>query len=172
MRTRHRRILGTNSMRSRKSLAGFTRMNTDQLKVIVVALALVSGLSAQCDKAKQEHNEKALLEMENRWVTALDRRDPQAVDCLLADGFVDSDATGQLRSRQQVLDAVPNRRTYAQHLEDLQARLYGDIGIVHGVNRITDKDGKEVARVRFTDVFRYRDGQWRAVAGHETVVKS
>src|SRR5262249_46705693 len=90
----------------------------------------------------------------------------------LADEFVDSDATGQLRSRQQVLDAVPNRRTYAQHLEDLQARLYGDIGIVHGVNRITDKDGKEVARVRFTDVFLYRDGQWRAVAGHETMVKS
>jgi ketosteroid isomerase-like protein len=147
-------------------------MNTDFLKVVLVVLALVGGLSAQCDKAKQERSEKALLEMENRWVTALDRRDPMAVDCLLAEDFVDSDATGQLRTRQQVLDAVPNRKTYAQHLEDLRARVYGDTGIVHGVNRISDKDGKEVARVRFTDVFRYRDGQWHAISGHETMVQT
>ena len=143
-----------------------------KVKLIFVVLAIVSGLSAQCDKVKQERSEKALLEMENRWVTALDRRDPKAVDCLLAEDFVDSDATGQLRSRQQVLDAVPNRKTYAQHLEDLRARVYGDTGIVHGVNRISDKDGKEVARVRFTDVFRYRDGQWHAISGHETMVQT
>jgi ketosteroid isomerase-like protein len=147
-------------------------MNTDKVKIIFVVLAIVSGLSAQCNKVKQERSEKALLEMENRWVTALDRRDPKAVDCLLAEDFVDSDATGQLRTRQQVLDAVPNRKTYAQHLEDLRARVYGDTGIVHGVNRISDKDGKEVARVRFTDVFRYRDGQWRAISGHETMVQT
>jgi ketosteroid isomerase-like protein len=147
-------------------------MNTDKLRVVVVVLALASGLSAQCDSAKHERNEKALLEMESRWVTALDRRDPKALDCLLAEEFVDSDAIGQLRSRQQVLDAVPNRKTYAQHLEDLRVSLYGDVGIVHGVNRVTDKDGKEVARVRFTDVFRYTNGQWRAVSGHETMVQT
>jgi ketosteroid isomerase-like protein len=67
---------------------------------------------------------------------------------------------------------VPNRKTYGQHLQDLRASLYGDIGIVHGVNRITDKEGKEVARVRFTDVFCYRDGQWRAISGHETMVQT
>jgi ketosteroid isomerase-like protein len=147
-------------------------MNTASLKVIVVMLALVSGLSAQCDKAKQERSENALLEMENRWVTALDRRDAKAVDCLLAEEFLDSDTTGQLRTRQQVLDAVPNRKTYAQHLEDLRPTLHGDIGIVRGVNRISDKDGKVVARVRFTDVFRYRDGEWRAISGHETMVQA
>lgn len=147
-------------------------MNTDKAKIIFVVLAIAGGLSAQCDKAKQERSEKALLEMENRWVTALDRRDPKAVDCLLAEEFLDSDTTGQLRTRQQVLDAVPNRKTYAQQLVDLRPALYGDIGIVRGVNRITDKDGKEVARVRFTDVFRYRDGQWRAISGHETMVQA
>jgi ketosteroid isomerase-like protein len=147
-------------------------MNTDTFKVIGAVLLLVAGGFAECDNGKQERSEKALLEMENRWVNALDHRDSKALDCLLAQDFVDSDATGQLRTRQQVLDAVPNRKTYAQHLEDLRARLYGDTGIVHGVNRVTDKEGKEVARVRFTDVFRYRDGQWRAVSGHETMVQT
>jgi ketosteroid isomerase-like protein len=147
-------------------------MNTDKLRVMLAALMLAGTLPAQCDKAKQERSEKALLEMENRWVTALDHRDPKGVDCLLAEDFLDSDASGQLRTRQQVLDAVPKRKTYAQHLEDLRARVYGDTGIVRGVNRISDKEGKEVARVRFTDVFRYRDGQWRAISGHETMVQT
>lgn len=142
------------------------------MKIILIVLALAGGLSAQCYSKKQERNEKTLLEMENRWVTALDHRDPKAVECLLAEDFVDSDTTGQLRTRQQVLEAVPNRKTYAQHLEDLRARVYGDTGLVHGVNRISDKDGKEVARVRFTDVFRYRDGQWHAISGHETMVQT
>jgi ketosteroid isomerase-like protein len=147
-------------------------MKTDKFKVMIATLVLMGSLSAQCDKAKHERSEKALLEMENRWVTALDRRDPKALDCLLAEDFVDSNATGQLLTRQQVLDAVPNRKTFAQHLEDLRPRVYGDTGIVHGVNRVTDKDGKEVARVRFTDVFRYKDGQWRAISGHETMVQT
>jgi hypothetical protein len=147
-------------------------MNTIKLSAIGAILMLAGSLSAQCEKGKQDRSESALLKMENRWVTALDRRDPKALDCLLAENFLDSDATGQLRTRQQVLDAVPSRKTYAQHLEDLRASLYDNIGIVHGVNRITDKNGKEVARVRFTDVFRYQNGQWRAISGHETMVQT
>jgi hypothetical protein len=27
-----------------------------------------------------------------------------------------------------------------------------------------------VARVRFTDVFTYRDGRWQALVGHETLI--
>jgi hypothetical protein len=33
-----------------------------------------------------------------------------------------------------------------------------------------DPSGKVVARVRFTDVFTYRDGRWQALAGHETLL--
>jgi hypothetical protein len=35
---------------------------------------------------------------------------------------------------------------------------------------VLDASGKEIARVRFTDVFVYRDGRWQAVAGHETLM--
>jgi hypothetical protein len=33
-----------------------------------------------------------------------------------------------------------------------------------------DAQGKTVARVRFTDVYVYRDGRWQCVAGHESMV--
>ncbi len=33
-----------------------------------------------------------------------------------------------------------------------------------------DGSGKVVARVRFTDVFTYRDGRWQALAGHESLL--
>ena len=33
-----------------------------------------------------------------------------------------------------------------------------------------DASGKVIARVRFTDVFTYRDGRWQALAGQETLL--
>jgi hypothetical protein len=35
---------------------------------------------------------------------------------------------------------------------------------------LVDASGKVVARVRFTDVFTYRDGRWQALAGQESLV--
>jgi hypothetical protein len=33
-----------------------------------------------------------------------------------------------------------------------------------------DPQGKTVARVRFTDIYVYRDGRWQAVAAHESML--
>jgi hypothetical protein len=33
-----------------------------------------------------------------------------------------------------------------------------------------DGQGKIVARVRFTDVYVYREGRWQCVAGHESIL--
>jgi hypothetical protein len=40
------------------------------------------------------------------------------------------------------------------------------------LNEIRDKEGSTVMRIRFTDVFVYRHGNWQAVAAQETPVIS
>ena len=52
----------------------------------------------------------------------------------------------------------------------MHAQVEGNSGFARGLNEILDPDGKVVARVRFTDIFTYRDGHWQALAGHESLV--
>jgi hypothetical protein len=46
----------------------------------------------------------------------------------------------------------------------------GDFGYIRGLATAVDAQGKVVAKVRFTDVYAYRDGRWQCVAGHESIL--
>jgi hypothetical protein len=55
-------------------------------------------------------------------------------------------------------------------LEDLTVRIYDSTAVVKGLNVATDQEGNLLRRVRFTDLFVKRNGEWKAVASHECVV--
>jgi hypothetical protein len=80
------------------------------------------------------------------------------------------DLDGMLRDRAENLASVTSRRPGRNQLSELRAHVYGDFGYVRGLNTVTDTDGKIRARVRFTDIFVYREGRWLAVAGQEALV--
>jgi hypothetical protein len=50
----------------------------------------------------------------------------------------------------------------------LHPHVHDDFGYVRGLNAVVDPNGK--ARVRFTDIFVYRDGRRLAVAGQESLL--
>ena len=55
-------------------------------------------------------------------------------------------------------------------LSDLQPHVNGDFGYIRGLATAVNAQGKVVAKVRFTDVYVYRDGRWQCVAGHESML--
>ena len=57
------------------------------------------------------------------------------------------------------------------HFEDLQVRVYGDVGIVNGLVVTTNRNGNTVHKTVFTDVFVYRSGRWQAINAQENVVR-
>ena len=75
-----------------------------------------------------------------------------------------------LRTRSQMLAHIPERKPGSNHLTEMRAHVEGSFGYVRGMNEILDSEGKVVARVRFTDIFTYRDGRWQALAGQETLL--
>jgi hypothetical protein len=89
---------------------------------------------------------------------------------MVADEFEDADVDGSLHSRSQTLEHIPHRKPGMNHLSEMRARVDGNSGFTRGLATLVDASGKVVARVRFTDVFTYRDGRWQALAGHETLV--
>ena len=137
--------------------------------VVVLALAF-SAFAADCPK-NQPQTEAALIELERNWASALSRKDAAAVACMVADEFEDADVDGSLHSRSQMLEHIPQRKAGTNQLSEMRAHVEGNSGFVRGLNTVIDASGKVVARVRFTDVFTYRDSRWQALAGHETLLR-
>jgi hypothetical protein len=57
-------------------------------------------------------------------------------------------------------------------LSQIHVELYGDVAIVRGVNTQESANPKNSGSVRFTDVFIYRGGAWRALAAQETFAEA
>ena len=129
----------------------------------------LNALAADCPK-NQPKTEATLIALENTWADALSRKDADAVACLLSDEFEDADVDGSLKTRAQTLANIPNRKPGTNHLSEMRAYVEGNFGFTRGLAELVDASGKVIARVRFTDVFTYRDGRWQALAGHESLL--
>ena len=110
------------------------------------------------------------MNLENTWADALSRKDVDAVACLLADEFEDADVDGSLKSRAETLAHIPQRKPGVNRLSEMRGHVEGSFGFTRGLAELVDASGKVIARVRFTDVWTYRDGRWQALAGHESLL--
>jgi ketosteroid isomerase-like protein len=144
-------------------------LNVKNLITLVVLLLSLPALAADCPK-NQPKTEAALIAFENSWADALTRKDADTVACMLADEFEEADVDGSLHTRAENLGKIPNRKPGVNHLSEMRAHVEGTFGFTRGLATLVDASGKVVARVRFTDVFAYRDGRWQALAGHESLL--
>jgi ketosteroid isomerase-like protein len=139
------------------------------IAVTVTLSFALSAVGADCPK-NQPKTEAALVEAEQNWAAALNRKDVDAVACLLASEFEDADVDGSLHTRNETLSKIPNKKPGTNQLSELRAHVEGNLGFTRGQATLVDASGKVVARVRFTDVFTYRDGRWQALAGQESLL--
>lgn len=143
-------------------------MKTLILFFSLLALAL-PVFALDCPK-NQPKTEAVLIEIEQNWAQALSRKDADTVACMVSDEFEDADVDGSLHTRAQTLEHIPNRKPGVNHLSELRAHVEGNMGFTRGLATLVDASGKVVARVRFTDVFIYRDGRWQALVGQESLL--
>ncbi|MGA7459643.1 MAG: DUF4440 domain-containing protein [Candidatus Korobacteraceae bacterium] len=111
------------------------------------------------------------LQFEQVWLQTLNQKNTAALNCMLDAEFRDTSRKGILRPKDVVLRELTQRKEqdqYQQKLTELEPYLFDDTAIIHGVNIISDQKGHEVLRIRFTDVLRFTDGHWLAVAAQET----
>jgi hypothetical protein len=136
---------------------------------LLAAAALAMAPSAsQCPGRPQ--TSAGVLATETDWVHAIDARDVPALACLLAPEFSDSNWRGQVIPRADVLVRLPSRPNATLKLSDLSVFLDGPFAVVRGVNTQVAANGSDGGSVRFTDVFVYRGGGWRAVSAQETLI--
>jgi len=145
-----------------------SNVKTFTFPVVLLGLSF-SCFAADCPK-NQAKNDATLIGLEQTWAAALNRKDVAAVACLLADEFEDADVDGSLHSRKETLDHIPNKKPGTNQLSEMRAYVEGNMGYTRGLATLVDGSGNVKARVRFTDVYTYRDGRWQALAGQESLL--
>jgi predicted GNAT superfamily acetyltransferase len=120
--------------------------------------------------AAQAKDESALIEIEHTWASALEQRDADALGCILGQEFQDADPEGNILDRAATMAKAAAHRPVHHELDEMNAHVHGDFGYIRGLAIAVDAQGKVVARVRFTDIYFYRDRRWQAVAAHESML--
>jgi hypothetical protein len=158
--------------------------------LVCFSLACCSLTHAASCPAGQLKTADTLAQIERAWASALEQRDTAALGCILGEEFQDADPEGAIFDRaairgEEFQDADPegaifdraatlskaaNHRPVHHELHDLNAHVYGDFGYIRGLATAADAQGKIVARVRFTDIYIYRNQRWQAVAAHESML--
>jgi Domain of unknown function (DUF4440) len=111
-----------------------------------------------------------VLATEHEWVRALEARDSRALSCILANDFADTNWRGELVPRSAVLGRLSSRSPSRLKLTDLTVSQNGPLAIVRGINTQVAPDGRNAGSVRFTDVFVYLGGAWRAISAQESLI--
>ncbi len=138
------------------------------LFTVLLGLSFTS-FAADCPR-NQPKTEATLIAQEQTWAAALNRKDAAMVACLLADEFEDADIDGSLHGRKETLDHIPNKKPGTNQLSEMRAYVDGNLGYTRGLATLVDASGNVKARVRFTDVYIYREGRWQALVGQESLL--
>jgi ketosteroid isomerase-like protein len=139
-------------------------------------LTRLSNQAGQISSApsKRERVEKELMELEEKWSTALVNRDLEFLGRILAEEFVLTDASGAAQNKGDLLNNLKSGEfvVYSSVCDDWKIRIYGDMAVV--IARETSRAqhlGLDVSgQYRFTDVFVKRTGMWQCVATQSTLV--
>lgn len=116
--------------------------------------------------------ESALRETAARLIAAERAGDSSALEAILGADYHGYDPSGRPQDRETVLESY-RRGTVRFDLltvSDLAFRLVGDVGLVAGVSRLQGHaEGERFdLRLRFLDVYGWRDGRWELVASQDT----
>ena len=113
-------------------------------------------------------DEKSLTELNVQYVDSFMKADVEWYRQHLADEFICIESDGSLLDKSQFLRRTadgPGVQSY--RLQDARIRIYGDVGLVHGLGMFTRLDGT-TGTSRYTDVYAKVDGAWKAISAQIT----
>ncbi len=124
----------------------------------MIALSTFTPLAFGHEIRLQDRGERTVLRIEHEWLRVLVERDLTTLERILADDLMDSSWKGELRTKSQLLEGLSKPLPYSQYLQNIKIKLYASVALARGLNEISDKNGRIVMRIRFTDVLVYRHG--------------
>jgi hypothetical protein len=112
------------------------------------------------------------IQLEDRWTTALVKRDVHTFDQLLATNFVYTE-NASVMNRGEVIKSVtgPDKVEWARN-EGMRLHDFGDVQVITGVLHLKGKGrkGSFDRRYQFTDTWQRRNGRWQIIAAQDYLI--
>jgi len=118
---------------------------------------------------------RLLEELEQQIARAWIQRDRNALEQILAPEWVVTQADGTVLTRSEVLGRFFDTVAFDSNVvDDVTVTLFGESAVVRGRTSVKAQVSGQpvIARIRFTDVFVKREGEWRVVASHASALGS
>ncbi len=133
---------------------------------VVMVVAGGAGLARSAQSVEDQ-----LVALDQASNDAQVRKDRATLERLWGDDYLYTHSNGSLATKaEDIADTMSGMSWTAARLDDMQVRVYGNVGIVTGRLTMegTSKSYASGAR-RFTDIFVKRDGRWQLVGGQTTM---
>jgi ketosteroid isomerase-like protein len=139
-----------------------------------LALAAALSLAVSAPALAASADEQALMDLENKISDAYLHGDVKTVEASLDERYTLTNSHAIVSHREddfrELRAGDPKYTKFSTH--DMQARVYGDAGIVIGVVSLEGTSGGKPFDVdmRFTDTFVRTNGTWKMVAAQVTPI--
>jgi ketosteroid isomerase-like protein len=117
-------------------------------------------------------NGQKIIELDRQRMAAMAAKDVVALNALLADDLIYTHSSARMDTKKTLVGAMESGATVYTAIEpsEVVAQDLGDAVVLTGVAAISVNSGGNVNsfRVRFTDVYANRNGQWQMVTWQST----
>jgi hypothetical protein len=134
--------------------------------VVGVITIVIGGAAAGGVAAQHTGQEEGLLRVQQQRIEATKSQDMAFLDLVLADELQYGHVRGAVDPKDRYMESVGSGRIryLVIHPEGMEARVYGDVGVITGeVQETLAVGGGEPfeMRVRTIEVYVMRDGRWQ-----------
>jgi ketosteroid isomerase-like protein len=117
-------------------------------------------------------NAQKIIELDRQRMAAMAGKDVAALNKVLADDLIYTHSSARLDTKKSLIGAMESGTTVYTAVEpsDVVAQDLGDVVVLTGVAAISVNSGGTANsfRVRFTDVYANKGGQWQMVTWQST----
>jgi ketosteroid isomerase-like protein len=141
--------------------------------VYVVAAAWAATAAAAQEKPVRS-DQQILVELEQRWNVAFDRKDLKFIESVLADEFLATYPDGARgdKAKELTLAAEFNQQVESSTVDEFTVKVYGDTAVVWFSRHLVGmSQGRRLeVNYRYVDVFVWRADRWQCVESQSTKV--
>jgi ketosteroid isomerase-like protein len=146
-------------------------MNTSILFAVGVVFIVISSISAQTPNQKAKI-EQEIRQLDRAHAEAILRGDLAALDKLWTEDFRVNNPFNEIDKADRIRTGTV---TYSSFIREPEAILiHGDTVIVMGRETVVPKgnspDAERTINRRYTNIWMKRDGKWRLIARHASVI--
>jgi ketosteroid isomerase-like protein len=122
-----------------------------------------------------EEDREELAKLEEGWMRAMQERDAETLERLVAPGFrfTALHLAPEPMSREQWMGAaMGGYHIISFAYESMDIDVFGDTGVIHArYSQIANFDAVNLSHgYRLTDIWARQDGQWQVVARHSSIL--